>query len=166
MTSTARKVLADCKTAYDLLEEETDVARFRVLWAAGVALLRSVGHVLHKVDSVRDQQAAEAVDVAWRRWGANRETNAVFWEFIEEERNNVLKEYEVGFLSGPVEILVTPEDAPFTLGDNLFCPLSGGRFEGEDCRVIFAEAVAWWDRELTLIENHIRESNGKTSELG
>jgi hypothetical protein len=44
MTATARKVLADCKTAPDLLEAESDTARFRVLWVSGVALLRSVGY--------------------------------------------------------------------------------------------------------------------------
>lgn len=152
MTATARRVLADCKTAHDLLEMESDVARFRVLWVSGVALLRSVGHVLRKVDSEHDAQAEQAVDAAWRRWNDDKETNAIFWEFIDEERNNILKEYEFGFLSGPVEVVVTPSATLFTLEDNLFCPISGGRFEGEDCRDVLSEAIAWWERELFSID--------------
>src|SRR4051794_28573542 len=120
MTATARKVLADCETAHDLLEAESDTARFRVLWVSGVALLRSVGHVLQKVDSKRDPRIAGAVAAAWERWKVDREANAVFWEFIEEERNYILKEYEFGFLSGPVNVLVTLSDEMFTLDDNLF----------------------------------------------
>jgi hypothetical protein len=152
MTATARKVLADSRTVHDLLETESDAARFRVLWVSGVALLRSVGHVLQKVDSKHSPMVAKAIDDAWKRWKADGEANAIFFEFIEEGRNNILKEYEFGFLSGPVEVLVTPSDRLFTLEDNLYCPVSGGRFDGEDCRDVMAEAIAWWERELSLID--------------
>ena len=64
MTATARKVLADCKKAHDLLEAESDTARFRLLWVSGVALLRSVGHVLQKVDSRHDLRVKGAIDEA------------------------------------------------------------------------------------------------------
>ncbi len=154
MTTTARKVLADCKTVHSLLEMESDAAHFRVLWVSGSALLRSVGHVLQKVDSKHSSKVAKSVDAAWKRWNADKETNAIFFEFIEEERNNILKEYEFGFLSGPVEVLITPSNTLFALEDNLYCPISGGRFEGEDCRDILAEGIAWWERELSTIDSH------------
>lgn len=109
---------------------------------------------MQKVDSKRDPQTAEAVDATWERWKANRETNAVFWEFIEEERNSILKQYEFGFLPGPVEVAVTPSDELFTLDDNLFCPISEGRFKGEDCRDVLAQGIAWWEKELSAIEVH------------
>lgn len=154
MTATARKVLADCKKAHDLLEVESDTARFRLLWVSGVALARSVGHVLRKVDSRRDPRTRRSIDEAWERWKSDRKTHALFWEFIREERNNILKEYEFGFLSGPMDVLVTPNDEVFVLDDNLFCPISGGRFAGEDCRDILADAIAWWERELSTIDSH------------
>ena len=50
MTAAARKVLADCEVALEMLEEEEDEQRWRVLWAGAMALLRAVGHVLQKVD--------------------------------------------------------------------------------------------------------------------
>jgi hypothetical protein len=154
MTATARKVLADCKTAHDLLEAESDTARFRVLWVSGVALLRSVGDALHKVDAARDPRVAKAAADAWKRVEADREKNAIFWEFIREERNNVLKEYEFGFLSGPVNVLVTLSDEISILDDNLFCPIADGRFAGEDCRDILAQGIAWWERELSAIDSY------------
>lgn len=155
MTIAARKALANCKTAYDL-EAGSEAARFRVSWVLGVALLRSVGHVLRKIDSERDPCIAEAVGTAWERCKANKEMNAVFWEFIEEEPNNILKEYEFGFLSGHIDILVTPGGTLFALDNNLFCPVANGRFAGEDCRDVLAEATAWWERQLSAIDLHKR----------
>ncbi len=105
MAATAKKILADCRTAHDLLETESDAARFRLLWLSSVALLRSVGHVLAKVGSGCDLRIAEAVSAACKRWNADKESNAIFWDFIDEEPNNILKEYEIGFLSGPVDVL-------------------------------------------------------------
>ena len=46
----ARRVLSDCKYALDMLQVESRPASFRVLWVAGIALVRAVGHVLQKVD--------------------------------------------------------------------------------------------------------------------
>lgn len=154
MTTTARKVLADCKAAHGLLETELDAMRFRLLWASGVALLRSVGHVLKKVDSKSGPEVARAINAAWGRWSEDREANAIFWYFIEEERNNILKEYEFGFLSGPIEVLVTPDNDLFTLDEGLFCPISEGRFGGEDCRDIMAESIAWWETQLDRIDSY------------
>ena len=153
MVTVARKVLADCKAAHELLEMECDAARFRLMWVAGVALLRTVGHVLEKVDSRRDPKTAVAARAAWERWKADKEANAIFWEFIEEERNNILKEYEFGFLSGPIGVLVTPGHDLLSLDGNLFCPLAEGRFSGEDCRDVLAEGIKWWEKELRQIES-------------
>jgi hypothetical protein len=143
VTATARKILADCETAHELLETESDAVRFRLLWVSGVALLCSVGHKLQKVDSRRDPQAKEAIEEAWKRWKSDREAHAIFWEFIEEERNNILKEYEFGFLSGPIEILVVPGNELFTLDEELFCPIASGRFAGQDARNVLAEGIEW-----------------------
>jgi hypothetical protein len=154
VTATARKVLADCKTAHELLEAESDTARFRVLWVSGIALLRSVGHALKEVERKRDSHTADAIDEAWARWKADREKHEIFWEFIKPERDSVLHEYEFGFLSGPVDVLMAPDSEPFVLEDNLFCPITGGRFAGEDCRDVLAEGIAWWEGEPSAIESY------------
>lgn len=55
---TARTVLQDCWHALHLLEEETDEASFRVLWVAGVALARAVGHTLRNLDAQTNPRGA------------------------------------------------------------------------------------------------------------
>jgi hypothetical protein len=150
MIQKARSVLEDCKHAHALLEDEVRPDSFRVLWVAGIALARAVGHVLQKVDAAESGPLKKAVDQAYADWKNNREDNAIFWEFIEEERNRVLKQYEAGFFAGPVDILAGEQI--HTLDENLFCPITDGRFSGEDCRDVLAEAIKWWERQLAQIE--------------
>ena len=119
MVLKAQSVLADCKHALDLLQKESQPDSFRVLWVAGIALARAVGHVLKNVDSEKDDVTKMAVASAYTSWKANKPSNAIFWEFIEEERNQVLKQYEVGFFAGPVDVVAGGEI--HALDDHLFC---------------------------------------------
>jgi hypothetical protein len=50
-------------------------------------------------------------------------------------------------------------DQAVDFDENLFRPLVDGYGEGEDARDIFEEAIDWWQRELTAIdEKLIRET--------
>jgi hypothetical protein len=152
MTATARKALRDLQVAHALLEVEESTERFRVIWVASVALSRAVGHVLQKVDSNTSPQLKTVILQMYESWKADPETHRVFFEFIEDERNSVLKEYEFGFMSGPVDLVVLPDGPSATLADNLFCPLSSGRFAGEDCRDVLELAINWWQMQLGQID--------------
>lgn len=160
----ARKVLLDCQLALEMLEDEENEQRWRVLWAGAVALLRSVGHVLRNVDG-KDPALRPLIDSAYDRWKADRAGNAVFWEFIEKERNNILKEYRFHVHdAGEVDVVVTHDvvDAyaghtlmmkeAFTLEDNLFRPVTDGFGQGEDARDIYRRAIEWWHSALSRIE--------------
>ncbi len=92
----ARLVLADCRVALEEAELALDPVAFRRSWAAVVALLRAVGHVLDKVDGRQSESLRRAIDARWRIWNANRAGNRAYWKFIESERNNVLKVYDLG----------------------------------------------------------------------
>lgn len=151
MIQRAWEVLADCKHAYELLEKESRADTFRVLWVAGVALSRAVGHVLQKVDGASDDATKEAVERAYALWKSNKPANAIFWDFVEEERNQVLKQYELGILAGPIDIVAANDR--FTLDEQIFCPLAGGPFAGEDCRDVLKLAIDWWERQLEDIES-------------
>jgi hypothetical protein len=153
MNLTAKTVLSDCKNAHALLEEESDKTRFRLFWVAGVALLRAVGHVLQKVDAEQSPALKAEIGRAYAEWKRNKEANAIFWEFIEDERNNILKEYEIGFLAGPIDVVVQPNAESFSLDENLFCPIAEGRYAGEDGRDVMADAITWWEQQLNVIEN-------------
>lgn len=158
MTEAARRVLEDCKAALDMLEDEKDEQRWRVLWAGAMALVRAVGHVLRNVDG-EAPPVRQLVDEAWGRWDADREANEVFWEFIQKERNNILKEYRFNVHDSAVIDLVEVEsdesaiESPFTLDENLFRPIEEGYQVGEDARIAYANALEWWDTELSRIES-------------
>ena len=64
MTAAARRVMDDCEAALDMLQDEEDERRWRVLWAGAMALLRTVGHVLRNVDGA-DPRVRPVVDAAW-----------------------------------------------------------------------------------------------------
>ena len=104
MTAVARRVLGDCEAALETLEEERNERRWRVLWVGAMALLRAVGHVLRKVDGEVLRQGA-AIDAAYQGWTDLRPEHAVFRDFIEDERNNILKEYRLNIV-GSVEVSV------------------------------------------------------------
>ena len=105
MLETARTVLGDCVRAHELLEGDDDPTDFRVHWTAGIALARAVGHVLDKVEAPRDPSVAHAARAAYESWQTDRPSNAIFWEFIEEERNRlraILDTLPVGVATEPL----------------------------------------------------------------
>lgn len=169
MTRTARQVLIDCEIALEMLEAEQDLVRWRVHWAGALALLRAVGHVLHKVDSA-DPKVRHQVDVAYDRWKSNKTENAIFWEFIEQERNNILKEYRFNLHPlDQVDVAVTmtahhPDTGEivqlpqmFPIRENIYRPILDGYSEGDDARDVYREALNWWKTELTAIEHGLSE---------
>ena len=148
MTAIARKVLSDLRVAQELLQTEQSSDPFRVLWVASVALYRAIGHAIQKVDSISSPQLRLAIQATYESWKGNPDHHPVFFEFIEDERNSVLKEYEFGFMSGAgtLDGLVLPNGLLATLSDNFFCPMSAGRFAGVDCRAVLDLSINWWQQ--------------------
>jgi len=164
VTHAARIVLADCRIALDLLEDQEDEGRWRVHWVGAAALIRAVGHVLDKVDGQAPVLKTIA-RAAFQRWKSDDPAHAIFRDFIDAERNNILKEYQSKVFPNsdvPVAIMVTAVN-PQTgetiqlpiaeiIPDNLYKPLLESFGEGEDARAVYAEAIAWWERELDAID--------------
>lgn len=149
---TARQVLNDCRRAHTLLENEEDPQVFRILWAAAVALCRSVGHVLDKVDRVTYASISGNMDVKWLQVKGQPDKHAIFHQFIDRERNCVLKEAGSSYDDGPQTLVVLPINEEHTLDELLFCPIQDGRYAGEDCRDVLLEAISWWDHYLLELE--------------
>ncbi len=105
MTILAREVLSDCERLLGELTPEMPATLWRPRWAGLVALLRAVGHVLDKVDGARSPEARQVIDEAWMEPRGCKPEPKIFWEFIDAERNNVLKAYT---LSVSVNITVRP----------------------------------------------------------
>jgi hypothetical protein len=153
---TARAPLRDAQWAVQRLEATDDATEFRVLWAATAALLRTVGHVLDKVDGEASPALRTAVDTWWREVKRNRDSNPIFWQFIEQERNNVLKEYRLGYVEG--DVTIAADGQTYTLESPIYKPLASPFFNFEDARDIAVDAIEWWDRQLRSIENSLGPS--------
>jgi hypothetical protein len=95
MTHHARVVLADCEIALMDLRASAETEFWRIRWVALVVLLRSVGHVLGKIDTHGSPEASAAITKAWRQLQENKPEPWIFWSFIEKERNNILKSYKM-----------------------------------------------------------------------
>jgi len=147
--------LEDVEQCIAWLDSEDDEFRFRMGLIAAVALVRAVGHVLKKVDGARDSTLTEVIDARFAAWKADRVYARIFWDFIESERNYVLKQYELRFQFSPM--VTTPEaDHAWRLGSAIYCPLTEGAYCGEHACDVLREAVAWWSREMDLIDTEYR----------
>lgn len=148
-------VLDDCRSALEAVEQAETEQEFRIRWTALVSLLRTVGHVLKEVDRESDTSLRRAVDAAWQAWKLDRDEHRIFWDFIEAERNSILKTYQFGTHPGDVEVAVQNEYEikEFFLDECLFKPLRDGPFAGEDGRDVAREAIAWWDHQVSIIRD-------------
>jgi len=153
MTKYARHVLSDLKLTLELLDRDADNAEWRIHWVAAVALARSVRHVLWNVD-VRDGRVDKTLaNNLFAEWKSreNKE-HEIFRDFIDLERNSVLKEYESSVYPESSIWLLAGEEG-FLLGSSLFRPMEIGRYEGEDARDVLRLAIDWWDRQLFRLED-------------
>jgi hypothetical protein len=131
----------DCASIlFEFQNSEVDEERseWRLFWVAGIALLRTIGHVLAKSDTLTSTKHKIAVDKLWAEWKSHADENGIFWSFIEEERNNLLKTYESG--------ATLAQD-----GDGFYVKYA----TGEDAFQLFREAVYWWRYQLINLETQI-----------
>lgn len=108
-------------------------------WYAGVALLRTVGHVLHKVDGCRSEKSRKTIEKFWREWSDNKGQNWILWEFIEKERNAILKTFSFG-----AELPNDEDQRLLKYKDTDW-----------DATQLFREAVYWWRHQLRGIEREL-----------
>lgn len=169
MTAAAREVLRDCRVALELLENEKDLRNWRIHWVAALALIRAVGHVLHKVDG-SNQKWQKPIKSAYGQWTSLTQEHEIFREFINKERNNILKAYQFNLHpNDEVDVLVmltgvnpatgTTVEIPrtFPVGENIYRPILDGYREGDDARDVYNEALDWWERELSQLEECAKE---------
>lgn len=131
----ARGLLFD----FQNMDIDDEHPEWRLYWFSGVATLRSIGHVLHNVDRQTGDRAARSIDTWWSRIKADRNENWIFFDFIERERNNILKEFSFG-ASLPGE------------HDRRQLAYDGSHLDGAQ---LFREAVYWWRGQLEWIETEV-----------
>jgi hypothetical protein len=173
MTTRARFVLEDARAALSFHSEASSGSRFRVSWLAVVTALRAVGHVLVKVDAPTDPVLRQAVTQCWQELASTKPEPAIYWSFIEAERNRFLKNYEHGITrvqvvrsGSPANVwgldlanagkgtqLVTLYNVRPELPDrSVVSVIADGPFAGQPEAQVAAEAIEWWAAYLARIE--------------
>jgi hypothetical protein len=163
MTPSARLVLADCRGALSELTDGVQGTVWRRRWIIAVVLLRAVGHVLHKVDGITSAKHTKAIAEWWSKLSLTKPSPEIFWLFIEEERNNILKEYQTNAGQG-VTLQLGGSQASFQPGEAKVDPpgqpvyhytMNAGYFKDQDQRELIAKAIQWWEQQLDALDAEI-----------
>lgn len=105
----------------------------------------------------------EAINHAWDKLKARKPDPKIFWDFIEAERNNVLKVYEFGprirttLRTGTTWVNLTTGESGSTAGDPTTFDyfMRSGVFESKDPRQLCHEAIEFWSKYLDAIDKEI-----------
>jgi len=162
MTAKARQVLEDAEAALQTMHDCEYGPEWRWRWAAVVSLLRAVGHVLDKVDAGSNSALRQVVDERWAALTETRPEPAIFWQFVEDERNSVLKEYRFRgqHASGHAVTSIWTylpdgtkvEQSAEELTDIHLHVFDTGPYRGRNQLEVAAEAVLWWTSYLEGID--------------
>ena len=165
MTAAARLVLADCEAALQDLIESHSGSMWRRRWFALVALLRSVGHVLDKVDGPTNKKLATIIADEYSKLKDSKPEPIIYWRFIKEERDIVIKEYKFRAYKIKSGYGVTGITTPFNLKTGKTINIKAneyheahaylfksGPFEGRREVDVATEAIQWWLAYLESID--------------
>jgi hypothetical protein len=156
LTSTLKawEVWREAVNAYKKLDAEESpgaLPDWRLYWISAVVLLRTTGHVLDKVDATKSPILQSIISDFWRQLKASKEP--IFWEFIDAERNNIVKTFTSGTkpargtLSSWGDRHLTYEQRVAKHGEWVAID-----WNDEDGLRLIAIALQWWEDKLRLIE--------------
>jgi hypothetical protein len=178
----AREMLEWCRHAHRRMTENPTGRDWVLIWAGAIVLLRAVGHTLAKEDAAADAHLKKAQKCWWDNLNNTKPNPAIFWGFIDRDRNKLLKEAELtvgqsttislqglsataiaaGIGQGLTETRQSsPQHGTRTGQENPSAPppitihnyhMNSGHFTGQDPRDLVKDAVEWWETQLTQIE--------------
>ncbi len=159
MTSAARNVLDDCRGALLEFTDGVQGGTWRRRWVTCVVLLRAVGHVLDKVDAARSPIHRSVIDSWWTDLKETKPDPAIFWAFIDDERNLIVKEYRTRAGQGvtvsgaviEIDVRTKTQKIEPSRPATYHYTMNNGLFTGRDQRELIAEALAWWESQLDAI---------------
>ena len=172
MIETARIVLQDCKFAIRNYSIKLQSEELRICWISILSLLRTVGHVLDKVDKKKSRENEQAISEWWQTIVKSKPEPKIFWEFIDKYRNEMLKTYNHGIerymtINGPeingkkTYFQIDNANSRGGTGDSpgsvTTSYLKDGVFAGQYEKDIANQAYDWWSLQLDLIDQRIVE---------
>lgn len=130
----------------------------RILWVAATALTRAALHALMKVDALRDDSLKAKVAECWKELNNSKPRPHIFWEFLEIERNLVLKQFEFGPDLADSNLLLEDggvmlaEDGSNPCLETFFSIRTDRHFRGRDGRDVLREAIEWAECYISQFE--------------
>jgi hypothetical protein len=104
--------------------------------------------VLKAVDWESSTELRTVIETKWQevKDGERNREPPIFWDFIDDERNQIIHKYA----SSAGQSIVVPVDDP----EKSVTPyhMNKGPFAGKDPRDVVEEAIEWWDNYLSEIE--------------
>lgn len=122
---------ADARRACEMMRQLSHQDA-RIVWMAGVTLVRSVDHILQKHDAVTHPAIAAPLQKLWGDW----KNETIFKRFVEPERNALLKE------------LGTTFDVEF-ISVGLQFQIDLGEFGMQSPIDALEMSVAWWGEKIS-----------------
>jgi hypothetical protein len=155
-------VLADCELALDKFRDDAIYLSHRLNWVTAIVLLRTVGNVLKTIDAKQDKFLDQAISEAWDELKRKKPDSNIFWEFICEGRNNVVKEYRLGiqttiFLQGRFLRPGEPEEEPVADSASYQYLVKFGPYKDRLQKEVIQEAIDWWENYLDKIDARVNE---------
>ncbi len=144
---------------------------WRRRWITAVTLLRAVGHVLNKVDSMRSTAHKRVIADGWASLQRSKPEPAILWSFIDKERNSILKEYRLSAGQGvtvrPGGVSVNGRTGEQHLSEGLppiyHYVINDGQFKDRDQRDVLREAIEWWRSYLDEIDRQVASCGAEKS---
>ncbi|HEV2263754.1 MAG TPA: hypothetical protein VGR79_04395 [Stellaceae bacterium] len=132
------------------------LSAWKVKWAGICSLLKASIHLMRAKDAkscMPETLRRELIGV-WNRLGSERSKYKIFWEFIDKERNNILKEYDFSAYAAVLAADGSVNDATPTLlrilseGEKEALVIRGGAYDGRLALDVASEAVQWIEETL------------------
>ena len=158
----SNRALQDAKCGLAELEQRLKsrsvlLPQWKVSWIGICAILRAEIHLLQQdAKSCMNNDLCQSLQNEWDVIKRNREEHLIYWEFINKERNSVLKEYKWGayeayFDENGQEYLSRYGSAAATLltAKSTALRIREGYFKGADAQYILRSATDWVEARIT-----------------
>ncbi|WP_446619671.1 hypothetical protein [Vibrio alfacsensis] len=147
----SKQALKDAWLSYNMMTAAKGSDELRIHWISTICLLRAIGHVLDKVDAELSLIHKEEISNWWK--AIKRDKPSIFWDFINESRNLVVKEYDVNFITYECELISTNFDGSTEVAENPVHIMKSG----DELFGIVADALLWWEVQLKDLERSIQQ---------
>jgi hypothetical protein len=153
----------ECLKAYRYLaslESPGAHEHWRIYWAGTLTLLKTVRDTLERVDRKQSKHHATAIHDFLKDLATNKANYPIYWDFICHERDNLVHEFELAAIECPVtnytmaDRELSYQDLVKKYGERKI--ITWGE-EGEDGLRLLGIALEWWEINLRIIEQAVRE---------